>query len=262
MEDSNVPELLMARLLFTEKPPLDAAALATALREVFGQVDNSDGSLVYFFPGYPVTFAEGNVPAQLMVATAEQPSGADYLESALQQSWHWPEAAAVVAGCEYEVSILDFLTRTLEYPKRVELFQKALECLVKLLTPQAIYFTTSDKVVDPAAYLDRGKAELEGLLNVRLFNIADSDTPEMLMDTLGLHALGLPDFQIRFADLEPGEVAGALTGYAYYLFENGPVIEDGNTIQGLTPASKWTCYYADSLVGPERLVIELETDQE
>jgi hypothetical protein len=262
MEDSNVPELLMARLLFTEKPSLDAATLAIALREVFGQVDNSDGSLVYFFPEYPVTFSEGNVPAQLMVATAERPSGTDYLESALQQSWHWPEAAAVVAACEHEVSIIDFLTRTLEYPQRVELFQKALDCLIRVLAPEAIYFITSDKVVEPTAYLNRGKATLEGLLNVRLFNISDSDAQEMFMDTLGMHALGLPDFQIRFTDLEPGEVAGALTGYAYYLFENGPVIEDGNTIQGLTPADKWTCYHADSLVGPERLAIQLETDQE
>jgi hypothetical protein len=260
MEDSNVPELLMARLLFTEKPLLNAAALAAALRKVFGSVDNPDDSLVYFFPEYLVTFTEGNVPAQLMVAATERPSGTDYLESALQQSWHWPEAATVVAGCEHEVSITDFLTRTLDYSKRVELFQKALECLIKLLAPQAICFTTSDKIVEPAAYLNRGKAELEGLLNVRLFNIADSGTPEMLMDTLGLHALGLPDFQIRFSDLEPGEVAGALTGYAYYLFENGPVIEDGNTIQGLTPADKWTCYHAESLVGPERLVIQLETE--
>ena len=262
MEDSNIPELLAARLLFTDKPALDSAALASALRKEFEQVDNPKDSLLYFFPDYPVTFNDGKqVPAQIMVAAAEMPSGADYLAAALQQSWHWSEAATVVAACEHEVIVTDFLTRTLDYTVRVELFQKALDTFVRTLKPQAIYFTTSDKVVEPAAYLERGPAVLEGLLNVRFFNIADSDTQEMFLDTLGLHALGLPDFQIRFADLDPNEVVRALINYSYYSFENGPIIEDGNTIQGTTPADKWTCHYTDSLLGPERLVIQLETAQ-
>ncbi|MDF7811779.1 DUF4261 domain-containing protein [Hymenobacter sp. YC55] len=262
MEDSNVPELLTARLLFTDKPALDAAVLAAALRKDFDQVDNPTDSLLYFFPDYPVTFNDGKqVPAQLMVAAAEKPSGADYLAAALQQSWHWPEAATVVNACEHEVIVTDFLTRTLDYTVRVELFQKALDAFVRILNPQAIYFTTSDKVVEPAAYLERGPAVLEGLLNVRFFNIADSNTQEMFLDTLGMHALGLPDFQIRFANLDPNEVVGVLLNYSYYTFENGAVIEDGHTIQGITPADKWTCHYTDSQLGPDRLVIQLETEQ-
>ncbi|UOQ64437.1 DUF4261 domain-containing protein [Hymenobacter volaticus] len=259
MEDSNIPELLSARLLFTVKPSLDATSLAAALRQEFKQVDNSEDSLLYFFPDYPVTFKEGELPAQVMVAAAERPSGADYLAAALQQSWHWSEAATVVAMCDHEVIVTDFMTRTLAYTVRVELFQKALDAFVQLLNPQAIYFTTSDKVVEPVAYLERGRAVLDGLLKVRFFNIADSATQEMFLDTLGLHALGLPDFQIRFADLDPNQVVGALMSYSYYVFEKGPIIEDGNTIQGITPADKWICHYTDSLIGPERLVIQLET---
>lgn len=259
MEDSNIPELLSARLLFTVKPALDAASLAAALRKDFKQVDNPDDSLLYFFPDYPVTFNDGKqLPAQIMVAAAERPSTSDYLAAALQQSWHWSEAATVVAACEHEVIVTDFMTRILEYTMRVELFQKALDAIVRLLNPQAIYFTTSDKVVEPVAYLKRGPAVLEGLLNVRFFNIADSDTQEMFLDTLGLHALGLPDFQLRFASLDPNELVGALVNYSYYIFENGPIIEDGNTIQGITPADKWICHYTDSLLGPERLAIQLE----
>jgi len=128
------------------------------------------------------------------------------------------------------------------------------------LTPRVIYFSTIDKLVEAATYLNRGQAALEGLLNVRFFNVADSATQELLLYTLGLHALGLPDFQIRFAGLDPNELVGVLLNFSYYLFENGPVIEDGNTVEGTTTADKWTCQYTDCLVGPARRVIELEIE--
>ncbi len=81
------------------------------------------------------------------------------------------------------------------------------------------------------------------------------------MDTLGLHVFGLPDFQVRFTNLDPGRVAGLLTAYGNYIYEQGVVIETGNTIQGLEADDVWTCSFADALVEPARVVIDLETNQ-
>jgi hypothetical protein len=77
------------------------------------------------------------------------------------------------------------------------------------------------------------------------------------MDTLGLGALGLPDLQCRFCLLEPRAVARALYNTAWYLFTEGDVIQDGHTVEGGAPGSRWRCRHEDSLVGPERVVLDL-----
>ncbi len=257
----NEPELLSARLFFASPPTLSPGGLAAALRQQLGQVDNPDSGLVFFFPGYLAEFADAKqVPASVLLTEPAPLKNREGLAPALQQSWHWPEAETTLATCQYELIVTDFMTRTLSEAQRVELFNKVLDALVPVLQPQALYFQSSQKLMAPQDFLARGAEALSGLLNVRFYNIADSDAQQMLMDTLGLHALGLPDFQLRFADLDPGQVAARLTGYAYYIFENGPVIEDGHTIQGLTPDAQWHCYYEDSAVAPERTVIQLETE--
>ncbi|SET33483.1 DUF4261 domain-containing protein [Hymenobacter actinosclerus] len=257
----NQPELLPVRLFFAARPEVNQAALAEALRQSVGPVDTPDSGQVFFFPTYAASFADAqSVPTSVMLTAVAPLSQGEQLTPARQQSWHWPEVGATLATCQYEIILTDFMTRALPHLERVTLLNKVLDALLPVLRPQVLYFPSSQKLLDPQAYLARGAEALSGLLNVRFYNIADSDAQEMLMDTLGLHALGLPDFQLRFADLDPGQVAGQLTSYAYYLFENGPVIEDGNTIQGLTPEAKWHCYYEQAGVAPARTVIELEAD--
>jgi hypothetical protein len=79
----------------------------------------------------------------------------------------------------------------------------------------------------------------------------------MIMDTLGLAALGLPDLQCHFRTLVPGEVAAVLHNTAYYLFEHGDVIDDGHTVAGIEPESRWTCQHEKSLLKPSRIVLDL-----
>ena len=93
--------------------------------------------------------------------------------------------------------------------------------------------------------------------NVRQFK-GDEKGSETLMDTLGLAALGLVDVQCYFRDLDPDRVAPWLFGVAGYLFMQGDVIKDGHTIQGLNAGDRWRCTYREPLVGPERVVIDIE----
>ena len=101
-------------------------------------------------------------------------------------------------------------------------------------------------------------ANIQRCLDLRLYNVGDGKPGELLMDTVGLHLLGLPDFQIRFKNLDEGEIAGLLWNYAYYIFEQGDVFENGNTILGLEPNSRWKCERQKSLVAPERIVINVQ----
>ena len=80
------------------------------------------------------------------------------------------------------------------------------------------------------------------------------------MDTLGLAPFALPDFQIRYSDLRPPEVAAQLFNLALYLFQNGDVIEDGHTVEGVPTSAIWRCRRGLSAVEPERVVIELSPE--
>ncbi len=66
-----------------------------------------------------------------------------------------------------------------------------------------------------------------------------------------------PDLQCHFRNLEPGEVSGVLYNTAVYIFENGAIIESGNTIAGIGSNSKWKCQFEDSLIAPQRDVLDL-----
>ncbi|RTQ49186.1 DUF4261 domain-containing protein [Hymenobacter gummosus] len=264
----NAPQMLHVRFLFAQPISLDQARITAELRNEFARVDEADNegnALLYFFPDYSVQYQDARVPAQGAVLLAEEPQfDPESVAAALTQSWHWPEAADVVQQCRYEFLVTDMMSRGLEHQQRVGYFQKFVVALIKATRPQAVHFGASDKLVNPFAYVlavtDEEPDVLNGLLNVRFFNIADGAEGQMLVDTLGLHALGLPDFQILFQEMDPNQVVGAVWSYANYIYENGVVIEPGNTIQGLTPADMWTCYYADAAVAPARIVIDVDTD--
>lgn len=44
---------------------------------------------------------------------------------------------------------------------------------------------------------------------------------------------------------------------AIYIFENGPVIESGQTVAGIEADSKWRCQFENSLLEPKREILDL-----
>ena len=95
------------------------------------------------------------------------------------------------------------------------------------------------------------------LVNVRLFRIQDDDGVYVL-DTLGLDALGLPDFQLHFRELDPSELAGHLRNLAAYAFEHENAIESGHTISSPGGDGRWQLQLEDALVAPDRLVLDID----
>ena len=140
------------------------------------------------------------------------------------------------------------------------LFHGTLQSLLESSEPVALVFKHAQQIVDPKAYLeavDHLPIVRPGALNVRLFRVDESDDA-MVMDTRGLHELGLHDFQCHFRDLEPGAVARVLQNTGVYIFENGRVFESGHTVPGIDPDSRWTCRFEPALVGPDRPVLDLD----
>ena len=147
--------------------------------------------------------------------------------------------------------VTEMMARLLPPADRVSLFHGVL-CHDRGCRADALVFKHSQQVVTPADYIaecSQTPILRPGSLNVRFFNITNSDG-DMVMDTRGLAEIGLHDLQCHFRNLDPKEVARVLFNTALYIFEKGSVIESGQTVEGVEPASKWRCQLENSLLEP------------
>ncbi|MDR2224360.1 MAG: DUF4261 domain-containing protein [Flavobacteriaceae bacterium] len=261
----NKPKMMMFRLLFEHKPVLDLEAVHRELQKVFPNVQFASEANVFTFPDCETEFKEGIVPAQCVVMHAEDDSVKKIDDKYREQNWHWNEANEALNKCKYEVLVTDFLSRSLEPRVRIVLMQQMLYALVKVAQPTVIVSEHAEKLIDPVVFVEDCKdvnyVALDAMINVRLFNVDQPEYPSFLMDTVGLHALGISDFQIFFNQEDYlDQVAVRLWDYAYYLMEAGDVIEDGHTIEGLEVGSKWNCSKVFADTQPRRTVISVEME--
>ena len=155
--------------------------------------------------------------------------------------------------------IAEMMARALRPAERLEIFHSVLQAAVETAKPQALVFKHSQQVIAPADYLAAASEtpiQRPGSLNVRFFNISNSPG-DMIMDTRGLEEIGLHDLQCHFRDLDPNDVGRTLYNLAHYIFENGPVIESGHTVAGIDADSRWQCQFEQSLLAPERQVLDI-----
>jgi hypothetical protein len=253
-------------LLCIDKPNIHKPVLLRALKKRCPAVEPLDGDeesdlLSFVHLDHMVQLKEGAIPAQTFIAVADQPTDLSSLESAFQQSWKFPQAREKCKNCIESVLVTDLMSSPLPYRERLALFQAALASTLEIVPCEGIHWVPTQQVIEPRRYL----AEIDnpdvpnffiGALNVRFFNVSGSEG-EMLMDTLGLAALGLPDLQCHFRSLEAKEVARVLHNTALYVFENGDVIEPGHTVEGVSRGQKWRCQHEKALIAPDRVVLDL-----
>lgn len=229
---------------------------------------NPQSSLLSFVhPEHPIQLKDARVAAQTFMVVGNQPVNAEQRRAALEQAWDFPAARDAVSRCQATVMVSDLMSSGLEHRERLDLFQRALRAVLDTARCDAIYWRASDRIVDASAWVhafDAGNAArlfMAGAVNVRMFRVPGPEGSvgeATVMDTLGLGALGLPDLQCHFNGLEPGAVARVLFNTAWYIFSEGDVIADGHTLQGAEPGSTWRCQHEDALVGPERVVLDLD----
>lgn len=263
----NPTELLMVKLFFESEPIFNDEKIEQELKKRFKQIElteNTDkptNSRHYLFKDYQVKFAEGNIPAQATIFIPDE-NKIDYseLNASFGQSWSWSQAEETVKKCSYELLLTDLMSRNLDYRERIEYFQKFVASIISAMEPSAVWIRNSEMVLKPTDFLEKSSQNnyqnVNVFMNVRLFNVQKTES-EMIMDTLGLNSLGLPDFEFRFANYDTQQIAGLLFNYGHYIFENGVVIEHGNTIEGIEENSKWKCYFNHSQLEPKRIVIEI-----
>jgi len=90
-------------LLFAERPELDSDAIFASMQKYCGNVkmaEQKDDSkvLLFFHLDHTVTYSDGEVPAQSVIAFPNEDDGTQEDSLALQQSWRWPEAREAVSN--------------------------------------------------------------------------------------------------------------------------------------------------------------------
>lgn len=223
------------------------------------------GSFVFSQREHSVARGTGRMPVQRAIIASSAPPETRRYEPSLGQSWSWPAAHEAVSGCEATVLVTDVFAADLPALHRLILVENVLAALVEAFPPQAIHWQPTQQFVDPQAFLTAyrlagGMVLMPGPLNVRMFRDDDMNSAgeqDVLMDTLGLAALGLFDLQCRFRGHDPAAVSRVLYNTALYLLERGTSIDEGHTIPGIEPQSRWVCRRTESTAMPQRAVLDL-----
>jgi hypothetical protein len=249
------PEALMAELLYERAPELDAEALAARVRETLPKtvaVPGGDGVLLAH-EDFPIEFEEGTKAILTSVMRpGEDTEGAGPYD--LTQSWAFEAKEDAAQRATTTLLVVEMLGHTAPAKDRVTAFKAALRAVVEQTLPLGIWSAGAAELVAPERVAEH---PLACLVNVRLFRVAGEEGV-CVLDTLGLHALGMPDFQLHFRELDPSELAGHLRNLAAYAFEHEDAIESGHTISGPGGEGRWTLQLEDALVAPDRAVLDID----
>ena len=264
-------DVYFIKLLFEEPIAIDAELVRKKLIETFHHLDTvmeDQGTYAYALLDHMVSYAnEEKMPAQ--VSIMEQiPFYRDTIQNELimSQCWGLNEPQELLERCQYEIMIHDFLAGGLERVQRANLLANFVDAMLSLY-PQciALYFPHAQKFISKEQFIHTGWNDealhfLDGGLQIRFFHI--QDTSDMVIDSVGLTALGLPDIQCHFHELDPNAVVNFVANLASYLFMSGDVIQDKETVEGFAGTNhKWVCQHEDALIMPKRIVLDIQMSE-
>lgn len=175
---------------------------------------------------------------------------APLLERAMAHTHDWPTAAQALALARSAVRV----TEPLPSPERLPALLERVRATAARHPCVAVFWQPAERLLAPTAL--ETDDPLRVACNLRLFHVEAGAADERVIDTLGLAPLGLPDVQCHFRGLDPQAVAALVDDTAHYLYSEGDLIEDEDTIEGLKGAP-WRCRREVALVDPARDVLDL-----
>ena len=211
-------------------------------------------------------FQDGKGPVQLMVMGCTNFEGEDFDPFFMSQMWDCQEdRERIFRECQYQVVGVDMLAAALPALERANLDADFLDALAELYpTCEALYFHNCGKLFlaeDVRSHQIKGADRFIRFgVNVRFFTI--QDTEDMMVDTLGMNTLFLPDLQYHFHGMDPNWIVNHAYNAASYILVNDNPIEDGETIDGIKDGQisqkiQWKCQYEDALIQPPRAVLDV-----
>jgi hypothetical protein len=197
------------------------------------------------------------------------------LERACQHSWSWADGRTVplehrafirirmsyVFGTERDVPIMP---ADYEPLGELEFATRLAAALVGLPETLCYFNPNGERVIGAADLLESldfhasaKQKPLDVWSNVRFFTFSDLEPAWSHMDTVGMGQLDAPDHEALFQSdaYEPGQVDVFLRNASAYVAERGPVVQDGDTMDG-PGAVRWRATnLEESRIAPPRPVI-------
>lgn len=266
MGEGNAPvDSYAADILYGETPLITGDELLEALRERIGAVEAEAGSVpgafLFTFTDLADPAREGGQPVGVFIERGEGPLSPEEIKRALAATRDWSGAGNAANSHEARLVVSDLRAAELSYKNRLRLFQDVVAAVASCATPLAIRWISSGKLVNPLLMTRSAKPgekrdPLAGAVNVRHLAPPAGVSARMVLDTLGLAALGLPDLEILVRLENPQKVEPFLLSIARYVFDLGDVLPDGRVLKGPT-GDRWVVKRTRAANIPAREVLQL-----
>lgn len=277
LEQNPVPAgaVFIIHLLMEEPCDMpDKDFMVSVLNQHLGDVDCfscDDTSAGFMAKRYNVHYEEENknMPPMLMLTKACEIEKPIMNEMDISQTWNCPEAEEILASCKYQVFANDMLAAGLHYLERAEMLTDYVDALLEIYpTCKAVVFETSKKMYTRDKLVNCNVAKEDKFIyyavNVRFFNIQGTD--DMIVDTVGMGTLFMPDLQYHFHGMDPNWVVNHAYNVLSYMFARENPIKSGDHIDGVKDGRmcrdvQWNVRYEGALIQPLREVIDFNMDE-
>ena len=261
--------VFIIQMLFKEPVAMPGReVMAEAIERHVGKVEvfcHDEKTAGFAAQEHVAQFKDGAMPVQLMVMGCTGFDGGKVNDFERSQMWDCPDRDRVLEECRYQVVAVDMLAGGLPPQERALLDMDFFDALIELYpTCEAFYFNSCGKLFtadDVREYKFTGLNRFIHFgVNVRFFTIPG--TEDMMIDTVGMANLYMPDLQYHFHGMDPNWVVNHAYNMASYILENNNPIKSGETIDGMrdgkiTQDIQWVCKYEGALIQPVREVIDV-----
>ncbi len=260
----------LIQMLFREPVPMpEKEAMAAALERHVGKVEafcHDEKTAGFAALEHVAEFRDGKAPVQLMVMGCTRFEGRGFDAFLMSQMWDCKEdRERIFQECRYQAVGVDMLAAALPALERANLDMDFLDALAELYPScQAFYFQNCGKLLLAQQVREHAVQGPDRFIrfgvNARFFNI--QGTEDMLVDTVGMSTLFLPDLQYHFHGMDPNWVVNHAYNLASYLLLNDCPIESGETVDGVAGGKmdrsvQWKCQYEEALIQPPRHVLDV-----
>lgn len=213
-----------------------------------GSTEKKDGTFAFRMGDADIVF--GLMPAPIPWSD---------LEGSCSRNWLWPNASAELRN--HRVHVIVTVLADCEPIERLKLLTAATAALVETSeTAVGVYWCDSKVVMPAKMFRDFAVTLIPDSFPLYVwvdFRIGKDSDGKVAGYTSGMTALGHMEFETWASSEPPGELRERFLGLAHYLLENGPVIEDGNTI-GEDENERITVVYSNSKFGHKGQVMRLD----
>ncbi|MBW3597142.1 MAG: DUF4261 domain-containing protein [Planctomycetes bacterium] len=197
--------------------------------------------------------------ADLILGRMPAPIPWSDLEGPCATSWLWPDAAEKLK--QHAEHVIVTVSSEASPVERSRLLTQVVAAIVATCkAPVGVFWTNAAMVISPSMFRDFAVDVLPHGPPIHMwvdFRVGKTGDRTSSGFTSGLAALDLMEFETQNANEPPGELRERLIALAGYVVENGPVINDGDTV-GEDANERIRVVYSKSAFGHEGKVMRLD----